>query len=263
MPSGASTWSGVTRPPAAGSRPARRSPRRPSIAERERDEQPREWRDDPQRGLELVLDRRRRRERARDHEPDRRREHEARVPALEQHARRGQRVQAEEPGAGQEREADQQQPRVPPSSPGLADRQRQPGVEHAGREHEPEVHGLDLPALVDLRRGAQQHDQREREREGRCDPAGARTAQRYARAHAPWQTGRSDRPRGGAVQRRNRARRAGRGLADGDRRVLRARPRRGAGDRPGGVAAARARRGRARARALARDAARGVPRSAR
>ena len=64
-----------------------------------------------------------------------------------------------------------------------------------------------------------------------------------------------------AVQRRDRARGAGRGAADRHGRVLRARARRGAGDRPGRVAAARPRARRARARALADDAARGVPRA--
>ena len=70
-----------------------------------------------------------------------------------------------------------------------------------------------------------------------------------------------DRARARAVQRRDRFGRAGRGPADRHRRVLRARARRGAGHRPGGVAPARARGGRAGARAVAGDVARGVPRA--
>ena len=70
-----------------------------------------------------------------------------------------------------------------------------------------------------------------------------------------------DRARGGAVQRRDRARRPGRGSADRHGRVLRAGARRGAGDRSRRVAAARPRARRAGAGPLPRHPARGVPRA--
>ena len=108
-----------------------------------------------------------------------------------------------------------------------------------------------LRRLAPTRRGGRR---RARPRRRRLLPVGGRAARGPAGlSNGPLrQARRPDRARAGAVQRRDRARRAGRGPADRDRRVLRARARRGAGDRPGRVAAARARARRARARPLAR-----------
>jgi hypothetical protein len=133
--------------------------------------------DDAQRGVEPVLHRRGRRPEAGHDKPDGRGQHEAGVRAAHELPRRGERVEPEEAGAREEREPDQQQPRVPPAPPGLRDGQRERGVEHAGRQHDPEVRRPVLPALVHGRRGAQEDHQRQRQREregGRCQTAGER-----------------------------------------------------------------------------------------
>ena len=96
---------------------------------------------------------------------DRRREHEPGAAAVDDDVRRRQRVQPEEPGADQEGEPDQQQPRVAPAPAGLADRDRQRPVGHARGQHDPEVRGIDFPAHVERRRGAQDDYQHERERQ--------------------------------------------------------------------------------------------------
>ena len=125
--------------------------------------------DDLQRRLEPVLDRARRGQHAGEHEPDRRGEHEPGVRAAHDLPGRGQRVQAEEPGADQEREPDQQEPRIPSPASRFGDRERESRVEHTGREHDPEVRRPVLPARVDIRRRAQQDHQRKWQRQ-RHDP---------------------------------------------------------------------------------------------
>ena len=124
MPSGTSTWSGVTGSRSGGSPATETIAHTPITASTAREQRPRVV-DDPQRRLEPVLDRRGGRERAGEHEPDRRRQHEPGAAAVDDDVRRGQRVQAEEAGADQEREPDQQQPRVAPPPARLADRDRQ------------------------------------------------------------------------------------------------------------------------------------------
>ena len=95
--------------------------------------------------------------------PDRRRQLEAGVRA-EQHARGGERVQAEERRARDERERDQEEPCV--ASPASSRRDAEPERRRHERraEDEPEVRGMVLPVPVD--RGAcEQHD----EKEERCN----------------------------------------------------------------------------------------------
>ena len=94
------------------------------------------------------------------------------------------------------------------------------------------------------------------ERPGPRGPASVRLSRASLReARGP------DRARGGAVQRRDGARRPGRGAADRDGRLLRAGARPGAGDRSRDVAAARPRDRGAGAAPLPRHPARGVPRA--
>ena len=125
-------------------------------------------------GLSRVqLERRRRREQRREHESQRRRELEPGVRA-EQHARRRQRVQAEEGRAGDERERDEEEP--PVASPARSGRHAEPerGGDESGPEHEPEVRRVVLPRSVDRRAREEQHQQ-----EQRCDGDG----EPGARAH--------------------------------------------------------------------------------
>ena len=73
-------------------------------------------------------------------------------------------MQPEEAGADDEREPDQQQPCVPAAARALADRDREREADERGDEDEPEMRGLVLPPLVDLRDTTQQEGERDGER---------------------------------------------------------------------------------------------------
>ena len=108
---------------------------------------------------------------SREQEPDRRRELEAGV-LPEQDAGRRERVQAEEACARDERERDEEEASVAASACRHADGVAERGRDRGGREHEPEVRRLVLPALVDDRPGEQEPEEDERrgdEHEQRCD----------------------------------------------------------------------------------------------
>jgi hypothetical protein len=74
-------------------------------------------------------------------------------------------VEAEKAGADDEGEADQQQPRVPAPARPLADREREREADERGAEDDPEVRRVVLPPLVDVRRAAQEADQRQRQQQ--------------------------------------------------------------------------------------------------
>jgi hypothetical protein len=141
-------------------------------------EQRRERRDQRPGPAQHALGRRRperqprgRREEARNHEPERRSELEASVLA-QQHARRGERVQAEEAGCRDEGERDQEQPRVSPPTGGDAHRVAEPHADRGRAEHEPEVRGMVLPGLVDPRMQEQEREQARAEHECGGGPRG-------------------------------------------------------------------------------------------
>ena len=128
-------------------------------------EQPAAAPDDPERGLEPVLDRRRGGEQARrgrGRSASRARSRRCGTgsprPASRARAARGSR-------RSYEREADQQQPRVAAAHRALGDRDREGEADRRRDQHDPEVRGVVLPALVDVRRAAQDPDQRERQQQ--------------------------------------------------------------------------------------------------
>ena len=157
---------------------------RPQLRERDRRphcEQRRERRDQRPRPAQDALGRGRperqsrgRREEARNREPERRRELKARV-LTQQHARRGECVQAEEAGRRDEGERDQEQPRVSPPAGGDADGVAEHDAERGGSEHEPEMRGMVLPGLVDPGMHQQEREQpcAEHERSDRPRGGGA------------------------------------------------------------------------------------------
>jgi hypothetical protein len=119
-----------------------------------------------------------RREDTRDHEPDRRRELEARVLA-DQHPRGRERVQPEESRGGDEGERDEEQPRVAPPPRRHADRVAERDVGRRRREHQPEVRRVVLPALVDRRVREHQHEHGRADDEHEQRPEGVRGAAAY------------------------------------------------------------------------------------
>ena len=138
--------------------------------EREADDRP-ESEQDEQCPLEvlglngLAVDRRQHRECAGQHEPDRRRDHEAEVRLVEQDAGRRECVQREEAGGREERERDEVDAPVA-SPPGRdAGRIRQHGVQGGGDEDEPEVGRVVLPVHVRLGRREQDREPHEGQRE--------------------------------------------------------------------------------------------------
>ena len=138
-----------------------------------------------------------RRERRRHQQADGRGEDEAAVGRVEQHLRRGQRVQPEEAGRRQEAERDEEQAPVAAARCDLAGGVGQDRAGDRRAEHEPEVAGVVLPAHVGVRGGEQDREARERERhEGgpRHDP------------HAVLGHARHPRARGGATRVRVRER---------------------------------------------------------
>ena len=81
-------------------------------------------------------------------------------------------MQREEAEAGHERERDQEQPRVATPPGRGADGVAEPERDQGGREHEPEVRHVALPAVVDARgeeEEREQHQRRERERDAEPD----------------------------------------------------------------------------------------------
>ena len=84
------------------------------------------------------------------------------------------RVQPEEPGRGHERQADEDEPRVPASTGGVGGHHPQGEVDQAGDEDQPEVGGVMLPASVHLGPGEQDEEAEERGGEERSDAQHAR-----------------------------------------------------------------------------------------
>ena len=97
----------------------------------------------------LQLDRRSDGERGRDHEPDGSGELEARIRP-EQDPGRRQGMQTQEAGAGDEGERDEEQSCIASTACRARDAPAHGGGGESGTEHEPEVRGVVLPALVDL-----------------------------------------------------------------------------------------------------------------
>ena len=92
--------------------------------------------------------------------------------AVEEHARRGQGVQAEEAGAGQEGERDERDARVGAALGGDAGGVGEGAGQHRGREHQPEVRGVVRPAAVDRGDDQQQPDAEHRQGEQGADARG-------------------------------------------------------------------------------------------
>ena len=140
------------------------------------------------------------RERRGHQQADGRGEDEAAVGRVEQHLRRGQRVQPEEAGRRQEAERDEEQAPVAAARGDLAGGVGQDRGGDRRAEHQPEVAGVVLPAHVRVGSGEQDREACERERhEGgpRHDPHAVLGHERHPRA------------RGGAREcRRPRERRA-------------------------------------------------------
>ncbi len=117
--------------------------------------------DDAARSLVAELDRGGGGEDARDHEPERGRELEAGIRA-EQHRGCREGVQAEEAGARDEGERDEEESSVASSARGRADRPAERRGHRGCSEHEPEVRLLVLPADIDRRACEQDREQNER-----------------------------------------------------------------------------------------------------
>jgi hypothetical protein len=105
------------------------------------------------------------REQRGDQKPDRRGDGETLVRAVEQRARRGERVKPEEARGGQERQRDQEQPRVRAPHRDAAGGVRERGADGRGAEHQPEVGGRVLPLEVGAGRREQQDEAAERDGE--------------------------------------------------------------------------------------------------
>ena len=86
-------------------------------------------------------------------EPDRSRDDEARVLLLEQHSRRGERVQRQEAGARDERERDEEEPGVAEPASRLSGEVAEHDAQERRDQDEPEVGGVVLPVDVQLRLG--------------------------------------------------------------------------------------------------------------
>ena len=93
---------------------------------------------------------RRGREHRGDDQPDRRRDREPDVRFRQQHGRGGQRVEAEEPGARQERQGDERQARVAISTGGDVGDVRQHDVHRGGDQDDPEMARVVLPMEIEL-----------------------------------------------------------------------------------------------------------------
>ena len=122
--------------------------------------------DDPARRAPGERQRRACGEAAREHEPDRRGDHEADVPSLDERAWRRERVQPEEAGRDEERERDEERARVAPPPRRLARREPEHDVDERRREDQPEVARA---------RAASARPPTGRRGEGRSRPAEARS----------------------------------------------------------------------------------------
>ena len=99
-----------------------------------------------------------------EHEPDRRRDHEAEVRLVEENAGRRQCVQGEEAGGREERERDEVDAPVAAPPGRDAGRIGEDGVQRGGDEHEPEVRRVVLP--VDVRSRRREQDREPDQRQG-------------------------------------------------------------------------------------------------
>ena len=108
-------------------------------------------------------------EHRRDDQPDRRRDREPDVRAVEKDAGRRQRVEAEEPGARQERQRDQRQARVTEAAGRDVRHVREDDVHRRGDEHEPEVARVVLPLHVELGLGQEHGQPKKRQDEDETD----------------------------------------------------------------------------------------------
>ena len=108
---------------------------------------------------------RRRGEAGTDDEADRRGDRESGIRAIEQDARRRQRVQSEEPGAGEEGQRHEQQPCVAVTAGGDVGHVGQDHAHGRREQHEPEVARMVLPLEIDLRLGEQQREPGERQQQ--------------------------------------------------------------------------------------------------
>ena len=88
---------------------------------------------------------------------------------VEQHARRRERVQREEPRARDQRERHEEQARVRSPMRGLARDERERDVDQRDREDEQEVRRMVLPHDVDARDGQEQGEPDERQRQQRAE----------------------------------------------------------------------------------------------
>ena len=126
-------------------------------------------------------------------------EHEAGVRHVDEHGRRAERVQPEEPGGDEERHRDEEEPRVFVAARFERGLDRERGADHRGDEHEPEVRRLVLPheVVVDLRILDEQPEPEQRQRD----------------VHEPHERARGDRPsRHGEPPKHTDAVRLGRGM---------------------------------------------------
>ncbi len=110
-------------------------------------------------------------EQAREQEPDRRCDDEARVGAFQEHAGRGQRVEPEEAGARHERERDEEEARVSQATGRLTGEVAEHEADERRDQDEPEMGRVVLPVGVRLRAGQQQREPGQRECEWK-EPAG-------------------------------------------------------------------------------------------
>ncbi len=101
----------------------------------------------------------------RDEEPDRRRDHEARVRRVEHDPGRRECVQREEARGGEKGERDEEEPCVGAAPRAVAGDDREHHVHERGGEDEPEVGGVMLPDAVDVGDREQEHEPDERDRE--------------------------------------------------------------------------------------------------
>ena len=106
-----------------------------------------------------------------DEQPNRRCDHKAGVPALEQHAGSRQRVEAEERGARDERHRHEEEASVTEATRRFACQQPERDVDDCDRGDEPEVRRMVLPAAVQVRL-CEQHDEPGNRDGQRSEPEG-------------------------------------------------------------------------------------------
>ena len=102
-------------------------------------------------------------------EADRSGQHEAAVRAAEHHAGRGQRVQGQEAGAGEQDHRHQEEPLVAAAAGDLADDQAEHDVQRRDDGHQPEVRRMVLPVHVQRRPAEQQGEAGDRDDQRGCE----------------------------------------------------------------------------------------------